>query len=153
MTNIVNSLTAKMEMGSPMASMYLLGNPDHYTGHKFVNFYRRSYVQEANATWELPKEDEKPAKIVLNKSLGKYVGLSNVQDYIQRPVIYKDLNLYDWIKRSKKSKRSKSQQAEFNDKIEDASKYRHRSTITMIITLHILPEPSSRQTDNFTELT
>jgi len=39
MTKIVNALIAKMEMGSPMASMYLLGNPDHYTGHKFVYFY------------------------------------------------------------------------------------------------------------------
>ena len=27
---IVNSLTAKMEIGAPMASLYLLGNPDHY---------------------------------------------------------------------------------------------------------------------------
>jgi hypothetical protein len=39
MTKIVNALTAKMEIGSPMACMYLLENPDHYTGHKFVNFY------------------------------------------------------------------------------------------------------------------
>jgi hypothetical protein len=39
MTKIVNVLIAKMEIGSPMACMYLLGNPDHYTGHKFVNFY------------------------------------------------------------------------------------------------------------------
>jgi Helitron helicase-like domain at N-terminus/PIF1-like helicase len=140
MTKIVNALTAKMEMGSPMASMYLLGNPDHYTGHKFVNFYWRSYVQEANAAWELPKEDEKPAKIVLNKSLGKYVGLSNVQDYIQRPVIYNDLNLYDWIKRSKKSKRSKSQQVEFNDKIEDASKYNPEILDDEVDELDILAE-------------
>jgi hypothetical protein len=33
---IVNSLNAKMEIGSPMASMYLLGNPDHYTSHQFI---------------------------------------------------------------------------------------------------------------------
>ena len=31
MCQIVNSLTAKMEIGGPLASMYLLGNPDHYT--------------------------------------------------------------------------------------------------------------------------
>ncbi|KAF8225924.1 hypothetical protein L208DRAFT_1304488 [Tricholoma matsutake] len=42
MTKIVNALTAKMEIGSPMACMYLLGNPDHYTSHKFVNFYWRN---------------------------------------------------------------------------------------------------------------
>ena len=29
-TKMVNALTAKLEIGSPMASMYLLGNPDHY---------------------------------------------------------------------------------------------------------------------------
>ncbi|KIL57981.1 hypothetical protein M378DRAFT_15852 [Amanita muscaria Koide BX008] len=34
---MINALTAKMEMGSPMASLYWLGNPDHYTGHQFVN--------------------------------------------------------------------------------------------------------------------
>ena len=38
-TKLVNALTAKLEIGSPMASMYLLGNPDHYTSHTFINFY------------------------------------------------------------------------------------------------------------------
>src|ERR1700674_5270660 len=33
-TQIVNSLTAKMEIGGPMACLYLLGNPDHYTDHR-----------------------------------------------------------------------------------------------------------------------
>lgn len=41
---IANSLSAKMEIGSPMASMYLLNNPDHYTGHIFVPFWWKSYV-------------------------------------------------------------------------------------------------------------
>ncbi|KAF9549158.1 hypothetical protein CPC08DRAFT_589173, partial [Agrocybe pediades] len=44
LTKIVNSLTVKMEIGAPMASMYLLGNPDHYTAHVFMPFYWRSYV-------------------------------------------------------------------------------------------------------------
>src|SRR5436853_5886438 len=30
-TQTINCLTAKMEIGGPMASLYLLGNPDHYT--------------------------------------------------------------------------------------------------------------------------
>lgn len=34
MTKIVNPLTASSEMGGPMAAMYLLGHPDHYTSHK-----------------------------------------------------------------------------------------------------------------------
>jgi hypothetical protein len=38
MTKVVNSLTAKMELGVPMIAMYLLGNPDHYTSHRFAPF-------------------------------------------------------------------------------------------------------------------
>src|SRR6202022_1592012 len=30
-TTIINALTAKLEIGGPMASLYLLGHPDHYT--------------------------------------------------------------------------------------------------------------------------
>jgi hypothetical protein len=119
MTKIVNALTSKMEIGSPMASMYLLGNPDHYASHKYVNFYWRNFVQEAQSVWKTPKEGEQLTKVVLNKNLGKYVGLSSVQDYIYRPFIYNDFNLYDWIKQSKKSKRSRLQQAEFNKHLEE----------------------------------
>ena len=51
-----------MEIGSPMASLYLLGNPDHYTSHSFVPFWWRSYVSEVHRRWpdlseELPSED------------------------------------------------------------------------------------------------
>lgn len=38
MRKMVNALSTKMEIGSPMASMYLLGNPDHYASHTYVNF-------------------------------------------------------------------------------------------------------------------
>ncbi|KIJ89431.1 hypothetical protein K443DRAFT_25812, partial [Laccaria amethystina LaAM-08-1] len=40
-----------MEIGSPMASLYLLGNPDHYTSHKFTLFYWKNYVREARSAW------------------------------------------------------------------------------------------------------
>ena len=46
-TKMVNALTSKLEIGSPMASMYLLENPDHYTSHEFVSFYWRTFVREA----------------------------------------------------------------------------------------------------------
>jgi hypothetical protein len=52
MTKIVNSLSAKLEIGSPMASMYLLGNPDHYTNFNFVPVYWQSFVREARSSWE-----------------------------------------------------------------------------------------------------
>ncbi|KAF6763375.1 hypothetical protein DFP72DRAFT_801048 [Ephemerocybe angulata] len=39
---MANSLTSKMEIGGPMAAMYLIGNPDHYSSHSFVSFYWKS---------------------------------------------------------------------------------------------------------------
>ncbi|KAJ6549429.1 hypothetical protein DFH09DRAFT_926166, partial [Mycena vulgaris] len=48
---IVNALSTKMEIGSPMASMYLLQNPDHYTSHKFTVFWWRNYVSEVRRAW------------------------------------------------------------------------------------------------------
>ena len=52
MTKIVNSLSGKMEWGSPIGSMYLLGNPDHYTNYTFTPFYWKSFVQEVRKPWE-----------------------------------------------------------------------------------------------------
>ena len=46
-TKLVNALTAKLEIGSPFACLYLLGNSDHYTSHTFINFYWKSFVREA----------------------------------------------------------------------------------------------------------
>src|SRR5258708_18578695 len=46
LTKIVNAFTAKLEIGGPMASLYLLGNPDHYTNQNFIVFYWKSYVTE-----------------------------------------------------------------------------------------------------------
>ncbi|KAF8233423.1 hypothetical protein L208DRAFT_1266688 [Tricholoma matsutake] len=50
-TKIVNSLSIKMEMGSPMICMYLIGNPDHYKSHKFPLFYWESFVWECQKPW------------------------------------------------------------------------------------------------------
>ena len=50
LTKLVNSLIGKMEIGAPMASMYLLGNPDHYTDQNFINFHWRSYINEVIRT-------------------------------------------------------------------------------------------------------
>ncbi|KAJ3753346.1 hypothetical protein EV360DRAFT_97053 [Lentinula raphanica] len=38
-TRVINLLSTKLELGSPMISLYLLQNPDHYTSHEFVPFY------------------------------------------------------------------------------------------------------------------
>ena len=124
MTKMVNTLTAKMEIGSPMASLYLLGNPDHYTSHKFTLFYWKNYVREARSAW-LDTENnttnlfnteykDAPDKVVLQKYDGTYIGISSVYDYIYRPTAYERMSLYDWIRKAKKDKRSKEDQQEFD---------------------------------------
>jgi hypothetical protein len=90
-----------MEIGGPMASLYLLGNPDHYTGHKFIPFYWNGYVKEVLSAWEDEgvKDDtsnlESPEKVVVEKNQGKIVGLSKISDYLYRPSKYEDKTLYD----------------------------------------------------------
>ena len=122
---MVNALTAKLEIGSPMASMYLLGNPDHYTSHTFINFYWKSFVREAQSVFLTPLEevDAFPEKVVLNKNKGKFVALSKVHDYIYRPSVFGTVNLYDWIrsanKRRKYSKHHKEELIENIDILED----------------------------------
>ena len=123
MTQMVNSLTSKMEIGSPLASAYLLGNPDRYTGHTFINFYWKNFVQEVQNAWNPISDDQKPTKVVLNNNLGQIIGLSNVQDYVHRPLIYNNLCLYDWIKTCQKRKRTKTQQAEFKEVNESDDEY------------------------------
>jgi len=94
---IVNSLTAKMEIGAPMASLYLLGNSDHYTNYKFVVFYWRSYVTEVLRSWRSNNNTDKQ-KVVINRNAeGEYVGYSPIDDYKFRPNKFSDKSLYEWI--------------------------------------------------------
>ena len=114
MIKMINALTAKMEMGSPMAAMYILGNPDHYTGHKFIDFYWKNYVHEAEIAWNTTLNDQNEAKVVLQRTKEKYIGISNAYDYIYRPSVYNNMDLFNWIRLSRKSKRTSKQQKEFN---------------------------------------
>ena len=109
-TNIVNSLTSSMEIGGPMASLYLLGNPDHYTNYKFRHFYWKPYVNynwreysynsENVSTENIENEDN----ILLLKSKSEYISYNPILDYIYRPSEYADICLYDWIRRFDKVK-------------------------------------------------
>ena len=105
-TKMVNALTTKLEIGSPIAFMYLMGNPDHYTSHIFINFYWRSFVREAHSIFLTPLEEfeEFPEKVVLNKSKGKFGALSKVHDYIYRPLVFGTVNLDDWIQCANKKR-------------------------------------------------
>ena len=107
-TQMMNSFTAKSEIGAPMAALYLLGNPDHYTSHKFVPFYWKSFVHHVFQQHETSVDDEdnsKSEKVVVQRNkAGKYVAYSAVFDYIYRPLSYSHLSLYTWIQTSQKSK-------------------------------------------------
>ncbi|KAF8577396.1 hypothetical protein K439DRAFT_1311272, partial [Ramaria rubella] len=76
LTSIVNSMTTKMEIGAPMASAYLLEQPDHYTSHKFKPFYWMPFVREAQI----------------------------VSDYTLRPEFYNEITVYDWMRQAHKEK-------------------------------------------------
>ena len=106
MTKIVNLLSAKAEMGSPMICMYLLGNPDHYTSHTFVPFYWQSFVTQVRQDFD--EYEQEVQKITLIKKKGKIVGLSPVYDYIYRSPDLEDLCLYDWVQRFQRKKVKKS---------------------------------------------
>ena len=86
---------AKLEIGGPMASLYLLGNPDHYTNHDFVVFHWKGYVTEVLKAWK-QEDDVQSDKVVLLKNVdGKYIGLSMVDDYKYRPYELNDKSLYE----------------------------------------------------------
>jgi hypothetical protein len=56
-------------------------------------------------------------KVMLNKSKGKFVALSNVPDYIYRPSAFGSVNLYDWIQCANKKCKPTKQHKE--DTIQD----------------------------------
>lgn len=120
-TKIVNALTAKSEIGSPMASMYLLKHGDHYTSHMFQKFYWRPYVNTVKNEWESidvqagnnVEHNEEPQtthddKVMIAKNQNGIVAISPVLDYVYRPKKYEQVSLYNWISMSYKTKFSKS---------------------------------------------
>ena len=131
LVQIVNSLSANMEMGGPMASLYLLGHDDHYTSHVFRPFYWLPYVNKIKSDWQYTDIDhenieEKWMVYVIENDI---VGLSPVLDYIYHPVECKNICLYDWIRTAVKKKRNnKRSSVEYNDDIND---YENDNTIDM----------------------
>ncbi|KAG6846201.1 hypothetical protein H0H93_015468, partial [Arthromyces matolae] len=107
MTKMVNVLSAKSEMGSPMICMYLLGNPDHYTDHTFVPLHWPSYVSEARREGKfINSEDQTPGsqKIGLTKRGNRVLAVSTVFDYIYRGKSLQSMSLYEWASRSERIK-------------------------------------------------
>ena len=128
MTKVANILSAKAEMGAPMISMYLLGNPDHYTDHTFIPFYWQPYIQEAQRDFGLRSEDlAGPQKVAIIKKRGKIVGLSPVHDYIYRPQEAYNICLYDWMRCYERVKlhNAPNIEQELQDDIPDVSADEH----------------------------
>ena len=98
MTKVANLLSAKAEMGAPMIAMYLLGNPDHYTGHTFVPSYWQPYVQEAWQLFEDGNIFRVPQMVTIIKKRRRIMGLSPVHDYVHRPEALANINLYTWAR-------------------------------------------------------
>ncbi|KAF8225747.1 hypothetical protein L208DRAFT_1073803, partial [Tricholoma matsutake] len=98
---MVNAMCSKLEMGSPMICLHLLGNPDHYTSHAFVPFYWQSFVQEVRNAWNEDLTGEQKQKVAILKHKGRIIGISNVDDYVCCPVELENMSLYDWISKYK----------------------------------------------------
>ncbi|KAJ6620991.1 hypothetical protein B0H10DRAFT_1746000, partial [Mycena sp. CBHHK59/15] len=103
-----------MEIGSPMASMYILGNPDHYCSHKYMNFAWRSYVMFVKNYWyntnlENQEEDTRDDLLTIRNQNGSYVACSVVDDYRFHPLAYETVNLYEWVQCSEKKPRKRKE--------------------------------------------
>ncbi|KAJ7132918.1 PIF1-like helicase-domain-containing protein [Mycena filopes] len=110
MRQMINSMSTKLEIGSPMAAMYMLGNPDHYKSHTYVNFPWRTYVSFVQNAWKVRlghvQEQEDVDDMLLVKNVnGTYVASSCIDDYRYRPVAYEHVTLYEWIQCSEKKPR------------------------------------------------
>jgi hypothetical protein len=119
LTKIVNALTAKLEIGAPMASLYLLGNPDHYTNQNFVVFYWKSYVTEVLKAWKQDSNAQSDKVVLLKNTDGEFIGLSTVDDYMYRPYELSDKSLYEWIQIYTRLKRTKTEQKKFQSQKHD----------------------------------
>jgi len=144
MTKIVNLLSAKAEMGSPMICMYLLGNPDHYTSHIYTPFYWQSFVTEVRQDFDINENEVQ--KVALIKRKGRIIGLSPVYDYIYRSSELEDICLYDWIQRycRKKYKKTKSE----NSSIADVDNMLEESSDISFETMSELDDISKAQAKN-----
>ncbi|KAJ7715111.1 hypothetical protein B0H16DRAFT_1256649, partial [Mycena metata] len=96
-----------MEIGSPMAAMYMLGNPDHYASHTYVPFAWRSHALFVRAFWasrDIVLEDGmvQEEKVLVTRLNGQFVPGSSVDDYRYRPFVHQTLTLFEWIQCSDK---------------------------------------------------
>ncbi|KAJ7711181.1 hypothetical protein B0H16DRAFT_1265192, partial [Mycena metata] len=91
-----------MEIGSPMASMYMLGDPDHHSSHTFAPFAWRSFSLFVRKFWhtdDVADEDSAPLdeKVEVTRTDGVISAGSAVDDYRFRPSVFEHVSLYEWV--------------------------------------------------------
>ncbi|KAF8126869.1 hypothetical protein K438DRAFT_1646889 [Mycena galopus ATCC 62051] len=133
---MVNSLTSKLQIGSPMAALYLLDNPDHYTNCTFKLCWWRSYVAAVKKSWEPIVSDfdmqadnvqgvaefpvENPDRVVVMESSGHYVGATNVDDYMFRSAALDNCSVFKYVQMATRVPRSPTQIQNFEDSLSEA---------------------------------
>jgi hypothetical protein len=121
---MVNSLSTKMEIGSPMASMYVLGHPDHYASHIYAPFSWRTYVHYIRKFWAEDNvidsslgNNSVEEKVTISRENGTIVARSMVDDYVFRPAVFENVNLYEWIQCAEKKARTPKERQLFKNSI------------------------------------
>ncbi|KAJ7435556.1 hypothetical protein FB451DRAFT_1000339, partial [Mycena latifolia] len=117
---MVNSLSSKLQIGSPMACLYILNNPDRYTNKLFKVFGWKWYIAEVRRDWPSTKDNspEDEQVLVMNKD-SKLVGVSIVDDYKYRPTAFENTSLLEYTLMVTRVKRNPKQFAEFKESLKD----------------------------------
>ncbi|KAJ2913599.1 hypothetical protein MD484_g6811, partial [Candolleomyces efflorescens] len=110
-----NQKAAKMEIGAPMAALYLLDNPDCYCSHKFKTFYWKNYVSFVQGEWDGMLASQDPQQLT-NLSLeqevadSQDVGIdrSHVINQVVQDLVDGDIDDTVQVKRSNNSYVGKS---------------------------------------------
>ncbi|KAF5339625.1 hypothetical protein D9611_011516 [Ephemerocybe angulata] len=148
MTKIINLISAKMELGAPMISLYLLGHPDHYTGHIFKPIYWRNYAIEVSRPYLLEDIDDGEDKVVLMKKDGEYCETSFVFDYIYRPAQVESLCVYEFIQRC--SRTAVPKKGKKNGTLpRNTFAFQHCHPLAQTQLLHVRTEPVENIIPNF----
>ena len=110
-----------MEIGSPMASMYILDFPDHYTNFKFINMYWKIYIHAIDCELQVLGDNSllrdpeviPDEKVMVQNQYDKIVPVSKLDDYCHRGQELQDFSVYDFVLRTVKKKLKKNEVLKF----------------------------------------
>ena len=119
-----------MEIGGPMTSLYLFGNPDHYASNFFTVYWKTTFEKFSS-----PGNQKKICKKLFLKNQFKKEQKGKLQDFQLQMTIYmlfESKALYEWIQISTRCKKQKSQRKKnlsSEDEIEDKPQPKHKKKI------------------------